>query len=165
MEGSRESVERPRIREPKGLWSFPLVTSDLRKADLRDWRVQEQESKRNLLWLMEQSIRLHRHSVTHKEEIIILSGCAFYKSSQEPKNLIQMLVPYSHREQFHPKPTAALKGKRERVILSDRTVDQRESCQQTPFSSITVKRANRAWWRHKSTIVSISLGSSQLGFN
>lgn len=36
-------------REPKGLGIFPLVPSDLRKADLRDQREQEQESKMDFL--------------------------------------------------------------------------------------------------------------------
>lgn len=59
---------------------------------------------------MEPRIRLHNYRVTQKEEMIILSGSASNRSSQEPKNSMLKLVPCSRRGQFHEEPTLVFKG-------------------------------------------------------
>lgn len=68
MERSAGSGGRQDKQGTQRPWVFPVVTSALRRADIGHWRGQEQECERDFLWLMEQSFRLHKPSVVHKEE-------------------------------------------------------------------------------------------------
>ena len=68
MTRSAGSGERPGKQGTQRPWVFPVVTSALRRVDLGHSRGQEQESERDFLRLMEQSFRLHKPSVVHKEK-------------------------------------------------------------------------------------------------